>query len=420
MKIELPHVGESVTEGIIGRWLVSPGDRVEKYDPLVEVITDKVSMEMPSPAAGTVSKILAQEGETVPMGTEIAEMEVEGEQDHDADVAEGLRPSLAETTAAVEPATIDRLGVLVEGAPVGPTGSGGVAVSAPTDGGPAPRQRYSPAVRRLADQHGVDLALISGTGVGGRVTRTDVQAHVDAGAPAPDSPETDDERVPLTPVRRMIAENMVRSSTEIPQAWSSVEADVTGMVALREAAKDDFRAREGVSLTYLAFMLGAVAAALKENPLLNSSWDGDAIILKHRIDIGIAVAAPQGLVVPVIRRADSLTVTELARAIDQLSKKARAGRLAIEDVRDGTFTVNNTGVLGSVVSRALVNPPQAAILTTEAIVKRPVVIGDAIAIRSIMNIGITFDHRIVDGAEAGAFASSVKRLLEEVGPETRL
>ena len=412
MKIELPHVGESVTEGIIGRWLVSPGDRVEKYDPLVEVITDKVSMEMPSPAAGTMSKILAQEGDTVPMGTVIAEMEVEGEQAHDVPT---------ETAAAVEPSTIDRLGVLVEGVvPVGPTGSGGVAASAPTDGSPEPRQRYSPAVRRLAEQHGIDPAVISGTGVGGRVTRADVQAHIDAGAPAPDSAEQDEERVALTPVRRMIAQNMVRSSTEIPQAWSSVEVDVTRMVALREAVKDDFRAREGVNLTYLAFILSAVAAALKENPLLNSSWDGDAIIVRRRIDIGIAVAAPQGLVVPVIRRADRLTVTELARAVDRLSEKARAGKLAIEDVRDGTFTVNNTGVLGSVVSRALVNPPQAAILTTEAIVKRPVVVGDAIAIRSMMNIGLTFDHRIVDGAEAGAFSASVKRLLEEVGPDTRV
>ena len=218
----------------------------------------------------------------------------------------------------------------------------------------------------------------------------------------------------------MIAKNMVKSSTEIPQAWSSVEVDVTRLVALREAVKDDFRAREGVKLTYLAFMLSAVAAALKENPLLNSSWDDDAIIVKRRIDIGIAVAAPQGLVVPVIRRADRLTVTELARAVDRLSEKARAGKLAIEDVRDGTFTVNNTGVLGSVVSRALVNPPQAAILTTEAIVKRPVVIDDAIAIRSMMNIGLTFDHRIVDGAEAGAFSASVKRLLEEVGPDSRV
>ena len=412
MKIELPHVGESVTEGIIGRWLVSPGDRVEKYDPLVEVLTDKVSMEMPSPATGTMSKILAQEGETVPMGTVIAEMEVEGEQAHDVPT---------QTAAVVEPSAIDRLGVLVEGvAPVGPTGSGGVDISVPTDASPGPRQRYSPAVRRLADQHGVDLARISGTGVGGRVTRGDVQAHIDSGAPVPDPAKPDEERVPLTPIRRMIAKNMVKSSTEIPQAWSSVEVDVTRLVALREAVKDDFRAREGVKLTYLAFMLNAVAAALKENPLLNSSWDDDAIIVKRRIDIGIAVAAPQGLVVPVIHRADRLTVTELARAVDRLSEKARAGKLAIEDVRGGTFTVNNTGVLGSVVSRALVNPPQAAILTTEAIVKRPVVIDDAIAIRSMMNIGLTFDHRIVDGAEAGAFSASVKRLLEEVGPDTRV
>ena len=418
MKIELPHVGESVTEGIIGRWLVSPGDRVEKYDPLVEVITDKVNMEVPSPAEGIVSKILAEEGETVPMGAVIAEMDIEGEE---PDVGAGLKPALGKPAVAAESPAVDRMGVLVKDmAPVGPTGSGGPATQ--TGAGPdsdGSRRRYSPAVRRLAEQHGVDLAMITGTGIGGRVTRADIQAHIDD-APSATSVGPDEERVPLTPVRRMIAQNMVRSSTEIPQAWSSVEVDVTGIVKLRESVKDDFRAREGTNLTYLAFALHAVAAALKENPLLNSSWDDDAIIVKRRINIGIAVAARDGLVVPVVHDADSLTITQLATSVESLSEKARSGSLALEDVQGGTVTVNNTGVLGSAVSRALVNPPQAAILTTEAIVKRPVVIDDAIAIRSMMNIGLTFDHRVVDGAEAGAFTTSVKRLLEEMDSDTRI
>ena len=418
MKIELPHVGESVTEGIIGRWLVSPGDRVEKYDPLVEVITDKVNMEVPSPANGTVSKIIVDEGDTVPMGTVIAEMAVEGGEE--PDVGAGLRPAREESAVAAESPAVDRMGVLVKDvAPVGPTGSGGpvqAGAGPAVDGG---RNRYSPAVRRLAEQHGVDLGLVTGTGIGGRVTRADVQAHIDQ-APSAPSVRPDEDRVPLTPVRRMIARNMVRSSTEIPQAWSSVEVDVTRIVSLRESVKKEFREREGVNLTYLAFALHAVAAALKENPLLNSSWDEDAIIIKRRTNIGMAVAAPDGLVVPVVHDADTLTITQLATSVESLSEKARSGSLALEDVQGGTFTVNNTGVLGSVVSRALVNPPQAAILTTEAIVKRPVVVDDAIAIRSMMNIGLTFDHRIVDGAEAGAFTASVKRLLEEMDSDTRI
>ncbi len=413
MNIELPHVGESVTEGTISRWLVSPGDRVEKYDPLVEVITDKVNMEVPSPASGTMSNILVEEGETVLMGAVIAEMEVEGEEP-DAEAEESPAPGVADAP------DIDRIGLLSKDiAPVGPTGSGGVI--APIDGDtPNRRRRYSPAVRRLAERHGIDLTLISGTGIDGRVTRADVQARVNAESRTAASAEPDEERVPLTPVRRAIALNMVRSSTEIPQAWSSVEVDVTHLVRLRKSIKDDFRDREGVNLTYLAFVLHAVAATLRENPLLNSSWGTDAIIMKRRINVGIAVAAPSGLVVPVIRDADRLTIAELAVAVDSLSERARAGKLALEDVQHGTFTVNNTGVLGSVTSRALVNPPQAAILTTEAIIKRPVVIDDAIAIRSIMNVGLTFDHRIVDGAEAGAFTASVKRLLEGIGLDTQV
>jgi 2-oxoisovalerate dehydrogenase E2 component (dihydrolipoyl transacylase) len=417
MKIELPQVGESVTEGIIGRWLVSPGDRVEKYDSLVEVITDKVNMEMPSPATGTMSKIIAEEGETVPMGAVIAEMEIEGEE---PGVGPGLNASLQKTAGVAEPPVIDRMGVLIKDmAPVGPTGSGGPPVPIETERG-SDRRRYSPAVRRLADQHGVDLAIMSGTGIGGRVTRADVQASIDSDVSPGPSESPDQERVPLTPVRRMIAQNMVKSTTEIPQAWSSVEVDVTGIVRFREAVKDEFRAREGVNLTYLAFALHAVAAALKENPLLNSSWDGDAILMKHRTNIGVAVAAPVGLLVPAIHDADKLTITRLALAVDSISEKARQGNLSLEDVQGGTFTVNNTGVLGSVVSRALVNYPQAAILTTEAIVKRPVVIDDEIAIRSIMNVGLTFDHRIVDGAEAGAFTGSVKRHMEAMDSNMRI
>ena len=406
MRIELPQVGESVTEGVIGRWLKRVGDPVERYDALVEVTTDKVNMEMPAPASGVLTRILVDEGAVVPMGAVIAEMDVEGD---------AVQASPEPSPPAREPTAIDRTGVLLtDVAPVGPTGTGG-PISSP----PATPTRYSPAVRRLAEQHDVDLSKVTGTGIQGRVTRADVQAYVDAvpqqAAPSHDG---DEERMPLSPVRRIIADNMVRSSSRIPQAWGVWETDVTGLVRLREAVRDEVRLRTGVNLTYLAFVLHAVADSLKENPLLNSSWGDNEIVVKRRINIGVAVAAPSGLVVPVIRDADGLTVTGLAEAVDRVTRSAREDRLRIEDVQGGTLTVNNTGALGSVVSRPLVNYPQAAILATEAVVQRPVVVNDAAAIRSMMNLCLTFDHRILDGSGAAAFASSVKRRLEAVGPDT--
>ena len=263
---------------------------------------------------------------------------------------------------------------------------------------------------------------MAGTGIGGRITRKDVQAYIEASDHAQQRPSapigSDTERLPLTPIRRMIADNMVKSSTQIPQAWSIVEVDVTRLVRRRAAARDEFQRNEGVNLTYLPFAVKAVAESLKGNPLLNSSWDGDTVLVKKRINIGIAVAAKDGLVVPVVQDADSLSIAGLAKAIDGLTDRARRGKLQLADVQGGTFTVNNTGALGSVASQPLVNYPQAAIITTEAIVKRPVIVDDAIAIRSMMNICLTFDHRILDGSEASAFINEVKRLLEGVGTET--
>ena len=427
MIIELPQVGESVTEGVIGKWLKSIGDRVERYDPLVEVVTDKVNMEMPSPVAGTLTAVLVSEGDTVPMGSPIAEMAVEGETPVDAPTAS---PAV-ESQSVAQPAA-DRIGTLLKDvAPVGPTGSGGPisADNGSESSRPARRRRYSPAVLRLAEERGVDLDRIEGTGLGGRVTLKDVRGFIEQSARTPEPtkpspiphmvrPGEDEERVPLSPVRRMIAENMVRSTTEIPQAWTLVEADVSGLVIRRRAIRDDFLEREGINVTYLPFVAKAVAESLKENPLLNSSWDGDAILYKRRINIGIAAAAPDGLVVPVVHDADTMSVAGLARKIDDLTVRARRGQLRLEDVQGGTFTLNNTGVLGSVLSQPLVNFPQAAIMTTEAIVKRPVVVGDGIAIRSMMNLCMSFDHRIMDGAEASSFINSVKQRLESIGPET--
>ena len=287
----------------------------------------------------------------------------------------------------------------------------------------------------------MDVGSIAGTGLGGRVTRNDVLRYLEAKPAAPVAPSVappasvpapaaqplptgaDEERIPLTPVRRMIADAMVRSVTQIPHAWSMVEADITGLAGLRNRERERFRQREGVNLTYLPFALKAVASALKDNPTLNASWGDDCIVLKRRVNLGIAVAAPAGLVVPVIHDADRLSVAGLAHAVADLSNRARAGGLRLEDVQGGTFTVNNTGALGSVLGGPIINHPQAGILTTEAVQQRPVVVsnpgtGDAIAIRWMMNLCLSFDHRINDGAEAGAFLQSVKGRLEAMGDDT--
>ena len=412
MKIELPQVGESVTEGIIGKWLKQVGDRVEKYDPLVEVVTDKVSMEIPSPVSGTLAAILAREGQSVPMGMFIAEIDT-GEVD----------VSVAECTMEFEAVgdVSDRTGTLLKDVqPVGPTGSGGLVLSDGDRSSELPA-KDSPAVLRLAAEHQVDLSLIRGTGRGGRVTRKDLQDYLlSVNDPVEvvlqedemlDS-EGEDEYVPLAPVRRTIADRMVRSATEIPEAWMMVEADVTTLVHLREMVKSDFKRREGIRLTYLPFVLKSVADCLKDHPLVNSTWGEDAIILKRQINIGIATATADGLMVPVLRNADAYLIGDLAKMADDLAARARRQSLVVDDVQGGTFTVNNTGTLGSVAGKAMINYPQAAILNTEAIIKRPVVVSDAITVRSMMNLCLTFDHRIIDGAEAGAFLAGVKKRLE--------
>ena len=465
--IELPHVGESVVEGTIGKWLKQPGDRVERYDPLVEVVTDKVTMEVPSPVSGELLRIIAQEGETVPMGAPIAEVDdgsgPSTSQPPAASASQATAPTPAPAQVTPAPSTPTSY-LIMDARPVGPTGGSAVeaqsqqGTEAPTEPARAAEvpptviravdpdrgtsverapNRLSPAVRRLAAEHNLDVDRIAGTGMGGRVTRNDVlryleqQAATVATAPAPAQtiavpataaasapPSGDEERVALTPVRRMIADAMVRSVTQIPHAWSMVEVDITNLVALRNRERDQFRAREGVNLTYLPFALKAVASALKDNPSMNASWGDDCIILKRRINLGIAVAAPSGLVVPVIHDADRLSISGLAHAVADLSERARGGTLRLEDVQGGTFTVNNTGALGSVLGGPIINHPQAGILTTEAVQQRPVVINDAIAIRWMMNLCLSFDHRINDGAESGAFMQSVKARLEAMDGDT--
>ena len=476
-----------MVEGTIGKWLKQPGDAIARYEPLVEVVTDKVTMEVPSPVDGALLKILAAEGETVPMGAPIAEVETAAGAAGPAAAADSVVESVPARPAAItpaapvvesaatppqpqpavaEPSTPDagRIGYLNTAATmVGPTGGGAGDMAEPerppTDAGrpattvpasaipatPAAERaasatpRLSPAVRRLAREHSVDLSRLAGSGMGGRITRDDVLQYLASGAAATDAAaiaaraadpavadtdsaaaDGDETYIALTPVRRMIAAAMVRSVSQIPHAWSATEVDVTNLVAARTAMRAAFQQREGVALTYLPFVLRALTAALRDNPTFNAAWGEDKIILKRRLNIGLAVAAPGGLVVPVIPDADRLSLAGLAHAVADLTQRARQGRLTLADVQGGTFTLNNTGALGSTVSQPIINHPQAAILTTEAIQKRPVVINDAIAIRSMMNLCLSFDHRINDGAEAGSFIQSLKGRLESINPDAAL
>jgi 2-oxoisovalerate dehydrogenase E2 component (dihydrolipoyl transacylase) len=470
--VTMPQLGESVTEGTITRWLKAEGDEIERDEPLAEVDTDKVNAELPSPLAGKIEKLLVSEGATVDVGVEIALVAVAGEESPSAEApprediaAEAPTEEFPAAGTEAQPAASEEgerqraVARARDGEPR--TGADGRIESAET----LKLKRSSPVVRRLAGEQGVDIAEVAGTGAGGRVTKKDIEGYVERGAAgreaAPEreeeyvppglreeremfAPEEDEkvaapagkparepvsepERVPvyegdrvaeLTSIRRAIANRMSASKREIPHAWTMVEADVTGLVALRDRIKDGFAEREGVRLTYLPFIVEAVIEGLKQHPVLNSVWDGDRIVQRKRINIGVAVDLEDALIVPVIPDADELNILGLARKISEAVKKARSGRLSLEDVSGGTFTVNNPGALGSVVSVPIVNHPQAAILSAEAIVKRPVVVGDAIAVRSMVNLEVSFDHRVTDGGEVLRFLNVVKGRLEGYGPES--
>jgi 2-oxoisovalerate dehydrogenase E2 component (dihydrolipoyl transacylase) len=429
----MPQLGESVTEGTIARWLKAEGDEIEKDEPLAEVDTDKVNAELPSPLAGTIEKLLVSEGTTVDVGTEIALVAVEEEalaaeaQPREDVVAEAPTEEFPAADTEAQPVVTDggEKQRAVAEARSGGDGHGTIE-SAET----LRLRRSSPVVRRLAEEHGVDISEISGTGTGGRVTKKDIESYIEereaapAAKVAPPEPERveiydGDRVVQLTSIRRAIANRMAVSKREAPHAWSMVEVDVSGLAALREGAKEEFAEREGIRLTYLPFIVNAVIEGLKEHPVLNSVWDGDRIVLRKRINIGVAVDLEEGaLIVPVIRDADELNTLGLARKIDEVVEKARNRELSPDDVSGGTFTVNNPGSLGSVVSTPIINYPQAAILSAEAVVKRPVVVNDAIAIRSMMNLEVSFDHRVLDGGAALRFLNAVKRRLEAYGPES--
>jgi 2-oxoisovalerate dehydrogenase E2 component (dihydrolipoyl transacylase) len=490
--IKMPQLGESVTEGTIERWLVKEGDTVEQYDPLFEVVTDKVNAEVPAEIGGTVSKILVPDGETVAVGTPVAEIDAEGAgaaaapaeapaetaptQEAAPEAPTTEEPAQAEAPAdagaqVVEeqeatPAAADADAPAAEApaaeSPASPAPSQGEATSqnGSAEGGTA---RMTPAVRRLVREHGIDVAALHGSGAGGRVTRDDVLAFIDQGsaqsAPAPQAaapatapaapaaaagapaaapqpapaspvaasvpaPIAGDTEVPLSQMRKAIAKKMTQVKATVPHAYTVIEVDMTNVVKWREANNMAFKSREGASLSYVAVVVKAVTETLRKHPTLNSQFAEDKIILKQAMNIGIAVAVDNGLIVPVIANADQLSISGVNARIRDISSRAHAGKLRLDELQGGTFTVNNTGWFGSVSSMPIINTPEVAILSMEAIVKRPRVMeidgADVIAIRQMMNMTCSFDHRVLDGAQVGFFLADVRKVLEEWDQSTPL
>ncbi len=450
-KITMPQLGESVAEGTVGRWLKSEGDMVKRDESLVEIITDKVTAELPSPVSGRLVKILVGEDQTVKVGVDIAEIEESG--GSSATGASG-QTSAAAGAASANGGSGSAPAPQASAAPAATGMANGVgsalangamaqAVARPA-GATATTERVSPLARRMAQEHNIDLNQIQGTGEGGRVRKEDILAYLaqsggyaatqpaSFSAPAaqaapvaqvtPAAPPVtflaEDEVITPSPARRVIAEHMVRSKRTSPHATTLVEVDMTNLARWLERHKDEFKRREGVGVSYQTFAVKAVAEGLKEHPYLNASWtDDNKIVLRKQINIGVSIALENNLVVPVIRNADTLNLVGIARAVADLVNRTRANRLMPADLQGATFTVNNPGVFGTLISMAIINQPNAGILTMDAVVKRPVVIDDAIAIRHMMYMSLSFDHRIIDGLTAARFLTSIKRRLETWTPE---
>jgi len=447
--IQMPQLGETIIEGTILKWLKAEGDTIERDEPLFEISTDKVDTEVPSPVAGTVTKILVEEGATVPVGTELAEIDsgdagaadsagggsADTGSNSDGDQASAGSQGGAEPPAA-PPAPAAPTSPAVPAAAAASTQpvSAAPATSAPPAAERGPRsQILSPLVRRMAAEHSIDLAQVAGTGTGGRITKQDVQAVIDgggttapavvpAGAPAstptfaavptPAVASAGEEVVPMSKVRKLIAEHMHTSLQTSARAWNMVEVNFENIVRVRERAKDAFTAREGISLTYTSFVSRATTDALLAFPQVNAELRGEDMVLKHYVNLGIAVSYDEGLIVPVIKGADTLNIVGLQRAITDLADRARSHHLKPDEITGGTFSITNPGPYGSMLSLPIIAQPQTAILAFDAIEKRPVVIDDAIAIRHMAYLSMSWDHRVIDGAMAAQFLARVKQNLE--------
>lgn len=461
---KMPQLGETVAEGTITRWLKKEGESVQADEPLVEVSTDKVDSEIPAPMAGTVSKILVQEGDTVAVGTVIAEIGVEGEQaptdQTDAPIQGEPKKSEEETAAAKAPKDEPKADPPEKSAKAPAAAEPDETKKEPAEvksAEDAPRRGIlSPLVRKLATQRGIDLESVRGSGTGGRITKQDIMAASPGSPPAPGATETSAQEAPkgtakpaaqtkeepasqtpapaavpaaaggageevvqLSNMRKSIAEHMVGSLRETARAWNSVEVDMTNIARLRELAGPSFKAKQGYSLTWMPFLSKAVSQALLKFPSVNATWNGDGTITrKHYVNLGIAVALENGLIVPVLKGADGMNLVGLARGVRDLADRARSKKLSPDDVHGGTFTITNPGPFGSVLSVPIINKGQAGILAFDAVVKRPVVVtdehgDDSIAIRHMVFLSMSWDHRVMDGAEAAQFLAELKTLLQE-------
>ena len=389
-QIVVPALGESVTEATVSKWLKSAGDAVAMDEPLVELETDKITLEVPAAAAGVLGDIEVAEGQTVAVGAVLGSI----------DPAD--RGAASASRAAAEPKP-DR--------------------SAP----PAASQSLSPAVRKLVDEHGLDPTAITGTGKGGRLTKGDVLAHLASSsdiapaepapapvlAPDPAPAGAHEERVPMTRLRQRIAERLKEAQNTAAMLTTFNEVDMSAVIAMRGRLRDAFEKKHGVRLGFMSFFVKAVVVALKEVPAVNAEIDGTDIVYKNHYDIAVAVGTEQGLVVPVLCDADALSFAGVEAGIADLSSRARDGRLTMQDLTGGTFTITNGGVYGSLLSTPILNPPQSGILGMHKIEKRPVVVDDDLAVRPMMYLALSYDHRIVDGREAVTFLVRVKECIED-------
>lgn len=464
--VTMPQLGETVVEGTITKWLKQEGDHVDQDEPLFEISTDKVDTEVPSPAAGTLTKILVPEGSTVSVKTPVAEIDGAGTAAPPAAVAGA--PAQAEAPPAPAPAASTPTQGPTPGDVPAPSVPVPAATAAPpgqlADGGPG-SQVLSPLVRRLATENQVDLTQVIGTGTGGRITKNDVLAFIasrggtptapapttapapatapaaaSTAAPQPAAPAVvpaatlgqpaaapgpapelapapavsggGEELVPMTVVRKTIAEHMTRSLQVSARAWNMVEVDMERIARVRESAKEAFKTREGFNLTYMPFLSRAVVDALLAFPMVNSELRGEEIVVKHYVNLGIAVSYDQGLIVPVLKGADGMNLIGLSRSINDLALRARGHQLKPHEVHGGTFTITNPGPFGSILSVPIINQPQTAILAFDAVVKRPVVIDDAIGVHHMVYVSMSWDHRVIDGAVASQFLSRVKESME--------
>ena len=429
--VKMPQLGETVIEGTILKWLKQEGDDVAIDEPLFEISTDKVDTEVPSSEAGVLTKILVPEGSTVAVGTEVAEISgAEGKagDGKTGQAAEAGTPERAPTgpSRPVEPPQANPAAQV-------PPVSVPSLVSAPAgdalpDRGPR-SQILSPLVRKLAAEQSVDLSQVVGTGSGGRITKGDIEAFVAASGaaapaaeaapsrgaasePAPAVAAGGEEIVPVSHIRKLIGEHMKASLEASARAWNAVEVNMENVARLRERHKEAFKAREGFALTYMPFVTRAVTEALVAFPMVNSELRGDQIVVKHYVNMGIAVSYDEGLIVPVVKGCDTMNLLGLARSINDVATRARAKKLKPDEVHEGTFTITNPGPFGSIISLPIINQPQSAILAFDTVEKRVVVIDDAVAIRHMVYISMSWDHRLIDGALASQFLSRVKQNLE--------